>query len=160
HRIEKQIAMLLRGDILHHEITARLREAVKENARDAANLRLDYISLRKTIEEKQLVNGDELLRDLLREVLENIHWQSKLKDLRRNLRLEATGNTLIIGAMALILSYVIYLLFPSSQFLSTLLTVATCGLFGALFSQLIKLHSQWDVISLEQLRYSKASVYI
>lgn len=79
YRIEKQIAMLLRGDFLHHEIEARLREAVDRKARDAANLQSDYNSLRKAIEEKHIASGDELLRDLLREILENIHWQSKLK---------------------------------------------------------------------------------
>jgi hypothetical protein len=57
--------------------------------------------------------------------------------------------------MALVCAAVIY-----SYQLSILLMVATCGLLGALFSQLIKLHSQWDVITLEELRYSKAFLYI
>ena len=168
NRIEKQIAMLLKGAFLHHEIQARLREAVDRKARDAADLRSDYTSLCKTIEEKQLANGDDLLRDLLREILENIHWQSKLKYLRRKLRLEATGITLIIVVIALLYATLIYLvslicsllLFPLSKQLSALLIVTTCGLLGALFSRLIKLHSQWDVVSLEELRYWKAPVYI
>jgi len=31
---------------------------------------------------------------------------------------------------------------------------------GALFSRLIKLHSQWDIVSLEELRHWKAFPYI
>jgi hypothetical protein len=161
YRIEKQIAMLLTGDFLHHEIKARLREAGDRKARDAANLESDYNSLRKAIQEKHMANGDGLLRDLLREILESIHWNSKLKYLRRKLRLEATRNILLFVMTALVCVLVIYFIY--SQVLSPillLLMVATCGLLGALFSQLIKLHLQWDVITLEELRYWKALPYI
>ncbi len=163
YRIEKQIAMLLRGDFLHQEIKARLREAVSRNARDADDLQSDYNTLRKAIEEKHIANGDELLRNLLREILENIHWNSKLKYLRRKLRLEATRNMLLLVMIALVCALVIYsqVLSYASQFpILVLLMVGTCGLLGAMFGRLIKLHSQWDVISLEELRYWKALRYI
>jgi hypothetical protein len=161
YRIEKQIAMLLRGDFLRHEIKARLREAVDRKARDAVSLESDYNSLRKAIDEKHIANGDELLRDLLREILENIHWQSKLKYLRRKIGLEATRNTLFIVMIALVGAAVIYLhVLSHSSPLCILLMVATCGLLGALFSQLIKLRSQWDTMKLEELRYRKTFLYI
>jgi hypothetical protein len=167
YRIENQIAMLLRGDFLHHEIKARLREAGDRKARDAANLESDYNSLRKAIEEKHMANGDGLLRNLLREILENIHWNSKLKYLKRKLRLEATRNMLLFVMIAVVCVLVIYFMYSQVLSLSSqlrtillLLMVATCGLLGALFSRLIKLHTQWDVITLEELRYWKDPLYI
>ena len=161
YRIEKQIAMLLRGDFLRHEIEARLREAVDRKARDAASLESDYNRLRQDIEEKHIANGDELLRNLLREILENIHWQSKLKYLRREIGLAAARNTLIVVMIALVGASVIYsLVLSHPNQLSVALMVATCGLLGALFSQLIRLHSQWDTMKLEELRYRKGLPYI
>ena len=166
YQIEQQIAMLLKGEILRHEITARLREAFDRKARDAADLKSDYNNLCKDIEEKHITNGDELLQNLLREILENNHWQSKLKYLRRKLRLEATSFTLFNVAIAIALFCVSVILSqvlsPSSQLfrISLLFLVAMCGLLGALFSQLIKLHSQWDAMQLEELRYRKTPSYI
>ena len=117
YRIEKQLAMLVGGDFLHQEIKVRLREAIGQNAQDAADLELDYNSLRKAIEEKHISNGDEILRNLLREILENNHWNSKLKYLKRKLRLEATRNMLwcVVIALACVLFTYSLVLFYSSQ---------------------------------------------
>lgn len=159
--IEKQISMLLASDFLHEEIKSRLREAVDRNARDAATLESKYNTLCKAIDDKHTANGDELLRNLLREILENIHWHSKLKYLKRKFRLDATRNMLLFVVVALICALAIFPRVHSdpSQLL-ILLMVATCGLLGALFSRLITLHSQWDVISLEELRSSKSVLHI
>src|SRR5713101_7240865 len=108
YRIESQIAMLLSGDRLHQEITARLREALARNARDAAVLQKDYYDNLPKSEKEGTTSGDDVFRDFLLQVLENIHWHSKLKYLTRKIRLEATRNTLKVAVVALglvLLSY-------------------------------------------------------
>src|SRR5262245_41077067 len=52
YQIENQIAMLLTGECLRQEITARLREAVTRNATDAAVLQTDYDALLKSNEKE------------------------------------------------------------------------------------------------------------
>jgi hypothetical protein len=91
YQIENEIAMLLSGELLRQEITARLREARTRKATDAADLQTDYDALLKS--EKK---DDEVLRALLLQVLENINWEKKLKYLSRKIRLIVVkGNAFI-----------------------------------------------------------------
>ncbi len=166
YRIEKQIAALLSGDRLRQEIKARLREAVARNARDAAVLQTDYDALLKSIEKEGRTSFDDVLRNFLLEVLENIHWQSKLKHLAREFRLEATRNTLWIVAGALVFVLLPYFPWPSclrpasSRAYFGLYTALTFGLLGALFSRLITLQTPRSVLTLEELRNALTFRYI
>ena len=153
YQIENQIAMLLTGACLRQEITARLREARTRNATDAAVLQTDFDDLLKSNEK------DDVLRYFLLQVLENINWQKKLKFLEREIRLEATRNTLALAFMALVLVLLPY--FPWLSWLaSPLYTALTFGLLGALFSRLITLQRPRSKLTLEELRDAKKFGYI
>jgi hypothetical protein len=157
YHIEKQIAMLLSGDRLHQEITFRLREAVRRNAQDAADLQTDYATLRKG------KKGDEDLRNFLQEVLEDNHWDSKLKYLKRKVRLKATRNTLSLAAVSLLfvlLPYILLYIPWLSWLRSSLYTALTFGLLGALFSRLITLQRSRSQLNLEELHNAQRFWYI
>jgi hypothetical protein len=156
YQIENEIAMLLSGELLRQEITARLREALARNARDAAVLQTDYDALLKS--EKK---DDEVLRALLLQVLENINWQKRLKYLSRKIRLKATSKTLYLAAGALLLVLWPYFFWlPASIWAYFgLYTVLTFGLLGALFSRLINLQRRSDW-TLEELRNAQTVGYI
>jgi hypothetical protein len=159
YQIENQIAMLLTGDCLRREITARLREAAARKAVDAAVLQTDYDALRKSNEEEGRASSDDVLRYFLLEVLENVHWANKLKHLARKYRLEATRNTLLLAAVALF-----FVLLPYTPWLpglrSSLYTVLTFGLLGALFSRLITLQTPRSVLTPDELRNALTFRYI
>jgi hypothetical protein len=157
YHIEKQIAMLLSGDRLHQEISFRLREAVRRNAEDAPDLQTDYATLRK---EKK---GDEDLRNFLQEVLEANHWDSKLKYLKRKVRLKATRNTLLIFVSALVVVIGPHF-FLGQAYISTtrfaLYNALTFGLLGALFSRLYTIQSSRSQLNLEELHNAQRFLYI
>jgi hypothetical protein len=157
YQIENQIAMLLTGDCLRREIKVRLREALTRNATDAAVLQTDCDALLKSKKE------DDVLRYFLLEVLENVHWASKLKHLAREYRLKATRNTLLLAALALFFVLPPFLLpyIPLLSWLrSGLYTVLTFGLLGALFSRLITLQTPRIALRTEELRNALTYRYI
>ncbi len=159
YEIESQIAMLLTGDWLHQEITARLREALERKAPDADALQSEYDAFLKS-EKKEPTVADEVLRSLLLQVLENINWQKKLKHLARKIRLTATRRTLCFVVWALLLVLWPYFVWaPAFIWVHFgLYTALTFGLLGALFSRLINLQS--SNLKLEELHNAQGPGYI
>jgi len=162
YQIENQIAMLLTGDCLGQEITARLREARTRNATDAAVLQTDYDALLKSNKKEGRTSFDDVLHYFLLQVLENINWQKKLKFLEREIRLQATRKTLTLALVALVLvllPYFLLLYFPRLSWLpGSLYTVLTFGLLGALFSRLNTL--QRGKLTLDELHDARKVPYI
>jgi hypothetical protein len=166
YQIENQIAMLLTGECLRQEITARLREARTRNATEAAVLQTDYDALLKSNEKEGRTSFDDVLHYFLLQVLENINWEKKLKFLERKIRLQATRNTLWIVAVALVFVLLPYFPWPSwlrpanSWAYFSLYTALTFGLLGALFSRLINLQTSRSKLNLDELHNAKTCGYI
>jgi hypothetical protein len=121
--------MLLTGDCLRREIKVRLRDALKRNATDAAVLQTDYDGLLKSNKKEGRTSSDDFLRYFLLEVLENVHWASKLKHLARKYRREATGNRCYSPRWRCFLVLLPHI--PLLSWLrSSLYTVLTFGLLG------------------------------
>jgi hypothetical protein len=188
YRLESQIALLLGGERLRQEIAARLRVAATEHVREACALQTYYADLTKSLDGQDAEKTNGVLRDFLREVLEAVHWHSKRKYLARQVRLEATRNTLVVSLVVLGLVLGPYLLLAvgeapnkanqASAFLDVfgstralfngdwiwahfgLYTALTCGLLGALFSRLSTLQTHWSIMAVDELYNARAFHYI
>jgi hypothetical protein len=186
-RLESEIATLHAGERLRQEIVSRLRWAALDRVPEAADLQARYADLLKAYADKS--DADDIFRDFQLEVLESIHWRSRRKHIARKLRSQATRRTLFFGMLALLAVLIPWFLVSAglgapgktAQIASLLPTdVLPVGLFGqegggahfalytavmfgfmgAIFSRLVTLQRQWDVMPLDELYSARTRSYI
>jgi hypothetical protein len=110
-----------------------------------------------------LSGGDVAVRSLLLEILEDTHWTVQRKFYSRPIRKKATTRIVWFGMGAFLLFMLPYLALYYNLWRSEpvsisswawlpIYTVATTGLFGALFSRLLYLQSNWDALTIGGLK--------
>lgn len=183
YRLESEIGWLLTGERLRQEIGARLRWAVADGVPTASSLQTDYAALLKMEPSPK----DDVFRDFLLQVLEEIHWHSKRKHIRELARSQATRRTLLLALIALCIALAPYFFLPNAvtnvrpagpaSLQSSVMPIAlfaddgfwahfglytsvSFGFLGAFFSRLISLQRQWATIPLNELFNARAYHYI
>ena len=170
YRLERLLTMIEPAENLAREIQRRVDEAFDENVVAAPRLqkRLDA-ALKDAFDQTKTppelnAHGESILRPLLLDVVEEIHWTYQRKFCVRPIQRSAS-NRIILAAvfafLALIFPY-LYLYFwmwwdakPATiEHWSglPLYSTLTAGLFGAFFSRLQSLQTDWNNLSLGQAR--------
>ncbi|CCE05653.1 membrane hypothetical protein [Bradyrhizobium sp. STM 3843] len=132
---------------------------------------------------------DDVLRDFQLDVLEAIHWHSRHKHIARKLRSQATRRTLSFGLAALLVVLISWFVASANVAVPTkaaqlaslapdnvlsagfftqdsgekqfaLYTALMFGFMGAIFSRLLTLQRQWDVMTLDELFNARTRSYI
>jgi hypothetical protein len=189
YRLESEIASMLSGARLRQEIASRLRWVVFDHVPEAADLQTRYAELVKAYPEDEAKPADDVFRDFQLEILEAIHWHGRRKHVARKLRSQATRRTLMFGLLALLAVLIPWFLVSASavaptkaaQVVSTrmkdvlpisfwtedgsgkqfaLYTSLMFGFLGAIFSRLITLQRQWQIMALDELYNARTRSYI
>ncbi len=164
YRLERRLALVESGDQLWPELQRQLAEAKEEKVKDVTRLSAaaDAAFLRAFNKESPptlIVSEVPILRGLLLEILEQLHWAYQRKFYARPIRKSATRRIVTCGVVAfclLLLPYV--LLFRALQQGATedlirgwawlpLYSALTAGLFGALFSRLLYLQQNLGALT-------------
>ena len=170
YRLERMMTMVEPADNLGHEIQRRVDEAFDENVAVAPRLQKrldaalkDAFDLTKTPPELN-AQGESILRPLLLDVIEETHWTFQRKFCVRPIQRIASNRIIkaaVIAFSLLILPYVwLYVKVwwyekpPTFELWSwlPLYSTLTAGLFGAFFSRLQSLQTDWNKLSLGQAR--------
>jgi hypothetical protein len=170
NRIERLFALILPADSLWEELKRRLADAVDEGVGSAARLQSTALDLKQVVMDPQnpgqlRTTGEAAVRSLLLETLEETHWTVQRKFYSRPIRKSATTRIVCFGMFAFILFIApfgaLYLSLwrgkPDAELLGSwamlpLYAAATTGLFGALFSRLLYLQSNWDAMTIGGLK--------
>jgi hypothetical protein len=131
--------------------------------------------------------ADDVFRDFQLDILEAIHWHSRRKHIARKLRSQATRRTLFFGLLALMAVLIPWFLASAAAPIKTaqvaslrvedllpigfftqenggkqfaLYTALMFGFMGAIFSRLITLQRQWEVMALDELYNARTRSYI
>jgi hypothetical protein len=171
YRIERLIALIEPAENLWTQLKQRLAEATEEklpsSQRLAAAADAAYPLAFDTQNPPALRTGGEpILRSLLLDTLEEIHWAAQRKFYSRPIRRSATTRIVWSGMIAFLLFILPYIvLYMSLELGKTnplagwswlpLYTALTAGLFGALFSRLLYLQSNWDSLTIGGLRAAR-----
>ena len=168
YRIERLVALIEPADNLWAEVRRRLGEATEENIMSLARLNAAADVLGPMVLDRQSPGSlkpehESMVRSLLLDILEEIHWDAQRKFYSRPIRKSATRRIVSIGMVAfflLILPYVLIYIFyelKNLQMVETwtwlpLYSALTAGLFGALFSRLLYLQQRWDTLTIGGLK--------
>ncbi len=166
------MALIEPPDTLIGEVQRRLDEAAEEKIATAGRLRTAFEAAAPQVIDTTpsppilKPGGETRLRAMLLDILEETHWAVQRKFHSRPIQKSATRRLVWIGMLAcflFILPYIyIYLRiwmgddkytlpFDSWAWLP-LWTAITSGFFGAMFSRLLYLQSNWDTLSLGSLK--------
>jgi hypothetical protein len=179
YRLERLLALLEPSDSLLSEVERRLDEADEEKVPSSPRLRKGYETVLKDHVDKtqsppSLKSGAEMcLRSLLLDILEEIQWAQRKKYTARTIQKKATYKIIIAAVFSFLLFISPYILayialalgyksFIESWSALPLWTALTAGLFGAFFSRLLYLQSNWNILSLEELKDARefASIFL
>jgi hypothetical protein len=168
YRLERLFVLIEPPDHLWLELKRRLAEAAEENVGSAARLASAAETLAPQVLDPKtpqglLPGGDAAVRSLLLEILEDTHWTIQRKFYSRPIRKKATARIVWFGMGAFSLFMLPYLalyynlsradpVYSSSWAWLPIYSVATTGLFGALFSRLLYLQSNWDALTIGGLK--------
>jgi hypothetical protein len=171
YRIERLIALIEPPEDLWPELKQRVAEAAEEklpaSQRLAAAADAAYPLVFDTQNPMTLrAGGEAILRSLLLDTLEEIHWAAQRKFYSRPIRRSATTRIVWSGMIAFVLFILPYIVLYASLELGKtnpleawswlpLYTALTSGLFGALFSRLLYLQSNWDSLTIGGLRAAR-----
>jgi hypothetical protein len=107
--------------------------------------------------------GEQVLRSLLIQILEELHWTAQRKFYARPIQKNAAYRIVGLGLIAFVLFLVPYLAIYSGLFFwgakpaleswsgLPLYTALTAGLFGAFFSRLLYLQQHWNAFTLGEI---------
>jgi hypothetical protein len=170
YRLERMLALIEPAENLVEETRRRVDEALDENVPAAPRLqtRLDE-ALKRALDFSKTPpvttpQTESILRPLLLDILEETHWSYQKKFCMRPIQRSAR-NRIIFAELVIFLFIVVpYLSLyfyvwrthknPSLGAWSwlPLYSVLTAGLFGAFFSRLQSLQTDWNTMSLGQIR--------
>lgn len=160
YRAERMILLLLGGEQLRQEISARLDE-MPDNAPEALRMRAQYDAMVKPpVGTPAVPIDDGVLRSFLLRIMETLHWQAKKRYLARPIRQEATKNILWCMLVAFVLMITPYILqnldavgIGLNKWWSVfaLYTAVVSGLLGAFFSRLISVQKGWASMTLDEV---------
>ncbi len=171
YRIERLIALIEPPEDLWPDLKQRVAEAAEEklpaSQRLAAAADAAYPLVFDTQNPMTLrAGGEAILRSLLLDTLEEIHWAAQRKIYSRPIRRSATTRIVWSGMIAFVLFILPYIVLYASLELGKtnpleawswlpLYTALTSGLFGALLSRLLYLQSNWDSLTIGGLRAAR-----
>jgi hypothetical protein len=182
YRLERLLALAEPEDTLYVETERRLEEAADEGVLSAARLRTAFTAaLPHLVDTAQspptLKQGSEpRLRAMLLDILEETHWTLQLKFHGRPIQKSATRRLVGMGLGACALFVLPYAYIYVRSWLSSdewplplgrwawlpLWTAVTAGFFGAMFSRLLYLQTNWNVLSLGAIKDARdfASIFL
>jgi hypothetical protein len=168
YRLEMLFALIEPKENLWAELKRRLAAAAAENVASAARLAAAADALAPVVIDPRdpgvlLAQGETTVRSLLLEVLEDTHSTIQRKYYSRPIRKRATTRIVCFGLGAFLLFMLPYLGLYYNVWLGKnnpvdawawlpIYSVATTGLFGALFSRLLYLQSNWDALTIGGLK--------
>jgi len=168
YRLERLFVLVEPSEQLWPELKRRLADAAEENVGSCKRLTLAADALAPQVLDPKvpgtlLPGSDGIVRSLLLETLEDTHWTIQRKFYSRPIRKNATTRIVWFGMGAFSLFMLPYLALYfnlwraeptniSSWAWLPIYTVATTGLFGALFSRLLYLQSNWDALTIGGLK--------
>lgn len=161
YRIERLFVLYEPSQYLREELTRRLAQAFEENV--GAWKRLNLAAQALAVDPSHPGANDAIIRSLLLETLEETHSTKQRKFFSRPIRREATTKIVWFGLAAFTLFILPYLVLYynllrhepiniSSWSWLPLYCAATTGLFGALFSRLLYLQSNWNALTIGGLK--------
>jgi hypothetical protein len=170
--LERLLALIEPTDTLIGEVQRRLDEAAEEKIPAASRLRTVYEAVAPQIVDTSQSppvlkpSGESRLRAMLLDILEETHWTFQRKFHSRPIQKSATRRLVWTGMAACCLFILPYAYIYLSQYLSAtayrmpferwawlpLWTALTAGFFGAMFSRLLFLQGNWNVLSLGSLK--------
>ncbi|SFH14349.1 hypothetical protein [Methylobacterium gossipiicola] len=169
YKLERLLALSEPAESLYSELKRRVAEASDENlpaaprlaglAEAAGLLALDGQQQPPTLRP----GGEAILRPLLLDTLEELHWAFQRKFYSRPIRRSATSRIVWIGLFALFLFILPYVLIYVHAARGEIDRIAnwsglplyacmTSGIFGALFSRLLYLQMNWNALSIGGLK--------
>lgn len=172
YRLERLLALIEPKDYLWGEVRSKVAEA-KEEGLGATPELLDAVGTARSslFDDSQSppalrAGAEPLLRALLLEILEELHWGAERKYYSRHIRSCATRRIVASGIIAFLLFVIPYVIlhvfhvFKIAQSVETwsfipLYSAMTAGLFGAMFSRLLYLQMNWDALSVGGLKSSR-----
>jgi hypothetical protein len=168
YQIERTLALVEPAQSLVQEIERRLGEAREEGLSCVDRIERALAGALATpadpLNRTDSSGPNEyLLRSILLDILEETHWVSQRKFYARPIRQSATKRIVLCGVLAFIMFVFPYaILYVKPNVVVThntlgwswlpLYSVLTAGLFGALFSRLLYLQSNWDALTAGGLR--------
>jgi hypothetical protein len=168
YRLERLLALIEPKECLWDEVKSRMAEAVEEKLNSAPRLAAAVDATGSSVFDTQTPpalrdGGEMLLRSLLLEILEDLHWAAERKYYSRPIRETATHRIIWCGIISFALFIMPYIILHISLALGKtslinnwsylpLYSAVTAGLFGALFSRLLYLQSNWDALSVGGLK--------
>jgi hypothetical protein len=166
YRLERMLALAQPPSSLLMEIKRQTAEAIEENIPSASRLvtateaalpsAVDTNTQPPTVR----AGGEPVLRSLLLQILEELHWNAQRKFYARPIQKSATYRIVWLGVVAFGLFLLPYALIyfdiffrghkPAMEKWSflPLYTALTAGLFGASFSRLLYLQQNWNSFTL------------
>jgi hypothetical protein len=171
YRLERLLALVEPAETLISEVQRRIEEAVEENVPSAPRLRAAFEAaaphLVDTAQSPPALKegGEPRLRAMLLDTLEDIHWTFQRKFHSRPIQKSATRRLVGAGLIACALFVLPYAYIYMKSWLSNgwilplehwawlpLWTALTAGFFGAMFSRLLWLQANWNILSLGALK--------
>jgi hypothetical protein len=172
YRLERLMVLAEPDDTLYFETQRRLEEAAEEGVPSVARLRTTFTAalphLVDTTQSPPKVKRDSepRLRAMLLDILEETHWTLQRKFHGRPIQKSATRKLVGMGLGACALFVLPYAYIYARSWLSSdewplplahwawlpLWTALTAGFFGAMFSRLLYLQTNWNMLSLGALK--------
>jgi hypothetical protein len=163
YRIEMLLAQVEPAATLANELKRHVAEAFEEKVSTAVRLSAAADAAIALYSDPKnpaspLPNGDAVLRALLLETLEDVQWTIQRKHYSRPIRKSATKRIVLFGMFAFVLFMLPYirlyyqLAHAHPNPVDTwgwlpIFTAATAGLFGAMFSRLLYLQTNWEILT-------------
>lgn len=172
YRLERVLALIEPKDNLLSELQRQIADAAEEGLASSARLTASLAAAlpiafdtSKTPPEMR-ERGETVLRALLLQTLEELHWAYQRKFYARPIQKSATYRIVSMGTAALFVFLLPYLFLYSSIILGRdphlekwsglpLYTALTAGLFGAFFSRVIYLQQNWNNLTLGAIMDAK-----
>jgi hypothetical protein len=169
-RLERMLALVEPAEYLWIEIQSSLAELEDEKSNAVPRLKAaaDIAHTSCFTQDNNATptlkaGGEDILRSLLMEILEDLHWTSERKHYSRPIRKSATNRIVAVGLIAFFFFLLPYLFLHASVHFGKvnplyswshipLYTALTTGFLGALFSRLLYLQMNWDALSVGGLK--------
>ena len=171
YRLERLMVLIEPAENLWPELQRRVAEADEEKLASAPRLAAAADAARQLAFDAQAPHGlrpggEELLRSNLLDVLEEIHLAVQRKFYSRPIRRSATRRIVWAGMLAFLLFIMPYIVLYICFALTgrhpvegwswlPFYTALTSGLFGALFSRVLFLQSNWENLTIGGLKAAR-----
>jgi hypothetical protein len=172
NRLERLLALVEPKDYLWSEVKSRVAEASDERLGSASRLLAATAAADSSLFDHAQsppalrAGAESSLRSLLLDVLEDLHWANQRKYYSRPIRTSATRRIVTCGIIAFLFFVIPYVILHVRDALGVkgpveawsflpLYSAVTAGLFGAMFSRLLYLQSNWDALSVGGLKNAR-----